>query len=158
MHNAEFPGRPYSGTRGRSYIPKHMVGRAALESRCDCPQQSMDFDSLRGAPPRRTAWMTTQPKQKDQPKITTSLRGGIAPVAIRIFPVPPGPGGALHRRGYGLPRRFAPRNDRGGRGPVPLRRWCGSYPNSYCGTVITVHSVKNSRPFGQGFPCVEKYP
>ena len=31
---------------------------------------------------------------------------------------PPGPGDAPHRRGYGLPRRFAARNDRGNRDPV----------------------------------------
>ena len=31
----------------------------------------------------------------------------------------------------------------------------------YCGTVITVPyeiDVKNPRPKGRGFPCVEKYP
>ena len=32
-------------------------------------------------------------------------------MAIRILPAPPGPGGALRRRGYGLPRGFATRND-----------------------------------------------
>ena len=32
-------------------------------------------------------------------------------VAIRISPAPPGPGGALRRRGYGLPQPFGLRND-----------------------------------------------
>ena len=70
---------------------------------------------------------TTSFRKKDRVKITTSLRGGQSPthprvaslalraihlLAIRSLSVPAeGLGGALHRRGCGLPRRFAPRND-----------------------------------------------
>ena len=43
------------------------------------------------------------------------------------------------RKENGLPRSLArPRNDGGGRELVPFRRWCGGYPKSYRGTVITV--------------------
>ena len=59
----------------------------------------------------------TATNQKDQPpNFHVIARRAKPDVAIRIFPVPEGPGGALRRRGYGLPRRFAPRNDRGKRG------------------------------------------
>ena len=51
--------------------------------------------------------MTDQPIQKDQPPITTVIARGKSGVAIRFFPVPPGPGGALRRRGYGLPHQCA---------------------------------------------------
>ena len=37
--------------------------------------------------------------------------GAPATVAIRVFPAPMGPGGALRRRGYGLPRPDGARND-----------------------------------------------
>ena len=77
------------------------------------------------------------PIQKDQPKVTTSLRGR-KPVAIR------NPCGAMRRPApegperCGLPRRFAPRNDSGRWWLVPLRRECGNFGKPYCGTVITV--------------------
>ncbi len=40
------------------------VGRASLESRCDCPGNHWIFDSLRGAPPRRPGRTISQVKQK----------------------------------------------------------------------------------------------
>ena len=62
--------------------------------------------------------MTTHPNQKDRLPTTTVIARAVRPVAIRISPAQPGPGDAPHRRGYGLPRRFAARNDRGNRDPV----------------------------------------
>ena len=41
-------------------------------------------------------------KKKDQPPSTSVIARADRPVAIRISPA--GPGGALRRRGYGLPR------------------------------------------------------
>ena len=44
--------------------------------------------------------------------------GAAATVAIRVFPAPVGPGGALRCRGYGLPRPVGARND-------SSNRWLG---------------------------------
>ena len=65
--------------------------------------------------PRRPTTMTTHPNQKDRLPTTTVIARAVRPVAIRISPAQPGPGDAKHRRGYGLPRRFAARNDIGNR-------------------------------------------
>ena len=51
------------------------------------------------------------PAKRDQFPISSVIARPVRAVAIRIFPAPEGPGGALRRRGYGLPRSFAPRND-----------------------------------------------
>ena len=90
--------------------------RAALESRCDCPQQSMDFDSLRGAPPHRPGLIIAWFKQRDRLKSCCHCEAvrpwqSVTPAMLCI---------ARPRRGRkenGLPRRFAPRNDRGSRYP-----------------------------------------
>ena len=44
-----------------------------------------------------------------------------------------GPGGALHRRGCGLPRAFGPRNDRKW-GASPSAPGCGNFPGAFGGT------------------------
>ena len=44
------------------------------------------------------------PAQRNQPPTTAVIARGVSPVAIRISPAPAGLGGALRRRGYGLPR------------------------------------------------------
>ena len=58
-------------------------------------------------PPCRSP-MIAGAKQKDRPPNYHVIARRAKPdVAIRISPVPPGPGGAKHRRGYGLPRPTA---------------------------------------------------
>ena len=69
----------------------------------------------------RSVSIITATNQKDQPpNFHVIARRAKPDVAIRISPAPLGPGGAMRRRGYGLPRRFAPRNDGGGRRLVLL--------------------------------------
>ena len=55
-------------------------------------------------------------------------------LVIRSLPSPEGTGGALHRWGCGLPRRYAARNDRGGGGLVRLSG-SGGHPALSAGAV-----------------------
>ena len=57
---------------------------------------------------------------RPHPRVASLALRAIHLLAIRSLLSPEGTGGALHRWGCGLPRRYAARNDRGGRGPVRL--------------------------------------
>ena len=51
---------------------------------------------------------TSRPNQKDQVKIIAVIARAKGPWQSVLLPVPPGPGDAVHRRGYGLPEGELP--------------------------------------------------
>ena len=65
-------------------------------------------------PIRRTNW-----------QVSSVIARPAGPWQSVLFPSPTGTGGASHRAGCGLPRRFAPRNDSGSRRMIVLIGFCG---------------------------------